>query len=269
MKPLLITLLLLLTACHAEPALEQRPGCAVAGQVLPVDIARPDPSQSRHRAVMLVHGGGWSAGSRSDYAPLARALAAQGFTAVSIDYRLSPAVRHPQHLQDVACQFRWLRAQAQALDVDPDRIAAVGGSAGAHLVALLAYASPEARPAAVVLHGGPMDLVRAMRELAAPQQGAVQALFGTATPREDQLRGASPVAWVRTGAPPTLLLHGEQDPLVPVSQARALADALANARVPHRLHVIPGAGHGDFGLTRETADATGRLFFEFLLAALR
>jgi acetyl esterase/lipase len=253
----------LLSAC-GEPraaAAWQRdlPVCQVVGQTLRGDLLQPPPGVTRRRsALFFIHGGGWSAGTRADYAPLVEALAAQGFTGLTIDYRLSPQVRHPQHLEDVQCAWRWLQQQAPRLGVDAARIAVIGGSAGAHLAALLAFRNSGQAPAAAVLHGGPHDLT-VLKDLTSDARGAVHALLGSAQPSLAQLREASPVQQVR--ALPVLILHGAQDPLVPADQARRLHAALQRVNAEVRLRVIPGAGHGDFGAE---PDAIMRELLDFL-----
>ncbi|KAK6028227.1 alkylhydroperoxidase AhpD family core domain protein [Ostertagia ostertagi] len=123
-----------LAAEATEPRIERGlVVCRVAGQPIEADWVWPAVGTSRGRAVLFVHGGGWSAGSRRDYEPLALALAAQGYAGLLVDYRLAPAVRHPEAVQDLNCALRWLRRVAGERGVDPDHVAVIGGSAGAHL----------------------------------------------------------------------------------------------------------------------------------------
>ncbi len=233
--------------------------CRVDGQAIEADWVWPVEGAPRGRVVLYVHGGGWSAGSRRDYEPLARALAAQGHAGLLVDYRLAPAVRHPQAVQDLNCALRWLRQVAAVRGIDPERVAIIGGSAGAHLAGWVAYGrddpaldgpgQPQGRRARVtlaILHAGPHDLT-VFDRLGPEQQGPVRALLGTATPSAAQLAQASTVSRVAPGAPDTLILHGAQDALVPPDQALRLAAALARAGVPHKVVMIPGAGHADFG----------------------
>lgn len=250
--------------------------CRVAGQAIEADWVWPLPGTSRGRAVVFVHGGGWSAGSRRDHEPLARALAAQGYAGLLVDYRLAPAARHPEAVQDLNCALRWLRQAAGERGIDPDHVAVIGGSAGAHLAGWVAYGQGDpaldgpglpqgarARVTLAVLHGGPHDL-GVFDTLGPAQQGPVRALLGTSTPSAAQLAQASTVSRVSPGVPPTLILHGERDALVPPDQARRLAAALARAGVAHRLLMIPGAGHADFGAD---PDAIGRELLATLAAA--
>jgi acetyl esterase/lipase len=249
------------------------PVCEVAGETLRGDLVRPDRTTHKRRALLFVHGGGWRGGAREDFAPLMHALAGQGYTGLTVDYRLSPAVRHPEHLADVKCALRWLKAHASELDIDPDRIALLGGSAGGHLAALAAYTpndprfegqglprGGDTRIAALVTHGAPTDLRDAAR-YSDETRRAVGVLMGRVPLSAAMLDEASPVHFARPDIPPTLILHGEHDPIVPVAQAQRLDAVLSAVNAPHRLHVIPGAGHADFG---SDPDAVGRLLLQFL-----
>ncbi len=251
--------------------------CQVDGQRLLGDLYQPPAGTHRRRALLFVHGGGWSTGSRADYEALARNLAGLGYTGLSVDYRLAPAAHHPAPLEDLKCALRWLRSQALAWDVDEHKVAVIGGSAGAHLAALLAFTPDDprfegrglpregsTRVAAAVLHGGPHDL-SALASAGPEARATVQALLGTSAPTNNQLLEASPIHYVRHGAVPSLILHGELDPVVPVDQAYRLAAAGVQVNAPGRLIVIPGAGHADFG---RDPDAIGRALVEFLAQSL-
>ena len=98
---------------------------------LPAGFAGPRP------AVELIHGGGWQGGDKGFYAPLGRALAARGFVAFSVNYRLTPAARYPAQADDVQRAARWVRARAGEYHLDPARLGALGDSAGGHLALIL------------------------------------------------------------------------------------------------------------------------------------
>jgi len=252
--------------------------CQVGGESLLGDLVRPGRAVHKRRALLLVHGGGWRGGERQEFAPLMQALAQEGYTSLSVDYRLAPAVRHPAQLTDVKCALRWLKAHAAELDIDPDRVALLGSSAGGHLATLAAYTSNDpqfegrglplhgdTRVAAVVTHGGPADL-RDAASYGEDARRAVGVLMGRVPLTLSELERASPVHFVRPDSPPTLVLHGELDATVPVSQAHRLAGALLAANAPHRLLVVPGAGHRDFG---PNPDAVRRQLVDFLDTHLR
>src|SRR6185369_12467916 len=145
----------------------------VDGTALRYDHYRPLPANGPAPAVVFVHGGGWMHGDPSQAAGNALHFARRGIATIAISYRLAPAHRFPAPLDDVRRGLRWVRAHADELGIDPERIALLGLSAGAHL-ALLAHLAPPALvpdlPAAlrdvsedvraVMLHYGPYDLLR-------------------------------------------------------------------------------------------------------------
>lgn len=254
------------------------PVCLIDGVDVLADLGRPAASNHARRAVLLVHGGGWSTGGRQDFEALMRSLASVGVTAISADYRLSPLVRHPRHLEDVKCALRWVHTHAAELDIDAAKVAIIGASAGAHLAALVAFTPDDprfegtgapstggTRVAAAVLHGGPHDLTK-YTTFSPEQQGAVNALLGTSAPTDQQLRDASPISWVTANSVPTLILHGALDQVVPPSQATMLADRLTSVGATARIDLIPDAGHSDFG---SAPDAIGQELLAFLQEALR
>lgn len=123
----------------AASGLREQPDLTYAspgGTPLQLDLVRPDDTRPRP-AVLLVHGGGWEAGSRQMEAALARALAARGWVVASVSHRLGPAGRYPAALHDLQAALRWLQAQSAELALEPGRLAAIGASSGGQLVALL------------------------------------------------------------------------------------------------------------------------------------
>jgi acetyl esterase/lipase len=187
-------------------------------------LAGPGP----HPAVLVLHPGGWTSGSRDMMASAARALTDAGFVAVVPSYRLAPEHPFPAQLEDVRDAVRWVRANASLIDVDAERVGAFGYSAGAHLAALLATLPAEgARIQAVAIGGAPLDLA------ALPANPPTRALLGGGPEREPALYAlASPITHVSGDDPPFLVYHGSSDALVAVTQARVFRDALAKAGVP-------------------------------------
>ncbi len=223
----------------------------VAGLSLALDIYLPD-SSGPHPAILFVHGGAWHTGDKRRLAPLVRFFAERGYVGFSVNYRLAPAYRYPAALEDLRCAVKWIRAHAADYGVDPNRIAAVGTSAGAHLVALLATATETLAPCgnpgissrvrAVIALFGPMDLLSAV---GTPAEVAVEDFLGASVREDPDLwREASPITWVSADDPPFLLIHGRDDRVVPYEESVRMADALRRAGVEVRLVLIPGAGHG-------------------------
>lgn len=227
------------------------------GKPLLLDLAQP-PSQAKQPrpAVVFIHGGAWSGADRTNGHPLIRLLAANGFVAVSIDYRLSGQAAFPAQLEDSKCAVRFLRAHAQQYHLDPKRIGVMGGSAGGHLAALVGLTPRTAGlegtggwddqasgVAAVADLYGISDLVAVFAEKSLVD--AAKKLM-RATPPEDpqRYRQASPLALVTAAAPPFYLAHGDRDTTVPFSHSQKLADALKAQQVEATLRVMTGQGHG-------------------------
>ncbi len=103
----------------------------VDGEALKMDIASPKGLDHPVPAIVVIHGGGWMAGKRQDMTGFAKQLAAHGYVAPTISYRFAPKHQFPAQIEDAKCAVRCLRAHAKELNIDPDRIGAVGLSAGA------------------------------------------------------------------------------------------------------------------------------------------
>jgi acetyl esterase/lipase len=216
---------------------------------LSVEAALPDVSGPAPTLVH-VHGGAWRYGSPG-MGGMDR-LAGAGFAVASIEYRLSETATYPAAVRDVVAALQWVHANDPGWNVDPDRVALVGGSAGAHLASLVAGAPdhPPFQPAtgagetapvdALVGHYGIYDL--RSRDACANRNTA--ALFGDDCDDPDVVAEASPVTHVDGDNPPTRLFHGSDDQLVPASSSRNYRDALAEAGVPVRYDELDGGRHG-------------------------
>ena len=173
-------------------------------------------------------------------ASLARRFVGSGYVVYNVDYRLAPEHRFPAQLDDVRDAFRWLHAHARSFSVDPDRIAVMGYSAGAHLALLLALTDPGDGPApsAVVAGAPPTDLT------AAPDSPILATLFGgSGAQYPEAYKQASPITHVSAGDPPVMLYHGTLDLRVAVEQSRQLYQHLREAGVVAELREEPWAGH--------------------------
>ncbi len=209
--------------------------------------------------MVWVHGGGWETGSRQDFP--GRPLVARGYAVASLGYRLSQDATYPAQIEDVKAAVRWLRAHAGEYGIDPARVAAWGASAGGHLVALLGTTGQDRRfdvgenldqssaVQAVVDWFGPADFQhwgdRPARRRSTGRNSAVARLLGGTVRRTWTRRGrpARWISWTRDSAP-FLILHGDQDNVVPLQQSQELDAALRQAGVESTLVVVPGAGHG-------------------------
>lgn len=208
-------------------------------------------------AVILVHGGGWEAGSKVTYlTPLLEPLARAGFAWFSIDYRLTPEFQHPVQLEDLRRAIRFVRHHAPQFQVDPHRIALLGESAGGQMVVQVAAepCPPKAdssdpvdqescESAAVVSFYGVYDFLSMVRN-ASPGSLLVR-LFGRSRLDEEAqalLRRYSPLYEVRPDMAPILLIHGTAKRLW--EQAQRFQQALRQAGIPHELYPLEGAPHG-------------------------
>ena len=195
-------------------------------------------------AVVVVHGGGWTSGSRiARVGQLLEMLTGAGFSWFSIDYRLAPEHPHPAALDDLRAAVDFVRARAGELRVDPDRIAVLGEDVGAQLATLLAAERPPGVRGVVAL-GGVYDLPAlagrsGLGERIPSHLGADPA----SSVGKARLLAASPIERLTPGMAPVLIVHGGADSAVPVDEADRYRDALHRAGVKAEMIEVPGAIH--------------------------
>lgn len=233
-----------------------------ADQELKLDLYIPKGAAQPLPTVLFIHGGGWSGGNKESFAPFAKRLAEEGLVTATISYRLAPTHVFPAQVEDCKCAVRWLRANAERLHVDPERIGALGGSAGAHLALMLGVLDKEdglegeggspdhsSKVQAVVSFVGPTNLVGTFPEVST--NILKNFLGGTAAEKGDLYKQASPITYVNEGDPPMLLFQGSTDVLVPYDQAFQFATAMHNANVQGNVVMHVGLGHGWGGADME------------------
>ena len=245
------------------------------GRGLKLDLYLPAvPSTAPEPVIVWVHGGGWNQGSK-DKCPGAW-LAAEGYAVASIEYRLSTEAIWPAQRDDCWAAVRWLRSHAAEYGLDGDHIAAWGGSAGGHLVALMGtLPRPEGEGISSAVQAvcdwyGPSDLLtmppnvisdKRSREQVAVSNGAV--LLGAPVMDVPELaKECSAFYQASAGDAPFLIMHGSEDPGVPLEQSRKLHEALLAAGVPSELHIVEGAGHGGKEFQTEEYRQRVRAFFD-------
>lgn len=221
---------------------------------LQLDLYKPKNVEGKVPGLIFIHGGGWKTGKRQDYRVYTTWFAEQGYVVATIGYRLSKEAKFPAAVEDAKCAVRWMRASADTLGVDPEKIAVIGGSAGGHLAMMVGYSAdgktyegngghPEfsSRVAAVVDIYGPFDLDTPEGKSA----GVVKDFLGKDSYEQapELWKQLSPSTYLDAGDPPTLILHGTMDEIVPVSQADLLASRLESLRVPYRLIRLEGWPH--------------------------
>lgn len=281
------------SALHAQPKSERDVVYATRKSVgtdlptgLQMNIVVPELMNDgeRRACVLCIHGGGWAGGKRQDLDLLTRQLASQGFIAATVSYRLAPKEKFPAQIIDCADAVRFLRSNAEKYGIDPDRIGAVGFSAGGHLAMLLGTGDAgdglgiEARlPTDGAAEREPSGKVNAVVSFFGPTQlwasdfpewttKILDGLVGAEKEgRDARVKAASPVTYVNKGDAPMLLLQGTNDNLVPPSQALVMVEAMGKAGVAGRADLIAGAGHGWGGAELErTLKATAEFLKEHL-----
>ncbi len=219
---------------------------------LRLDIYKPETGNGA--AVLIVHGGGWSRGSKDMLGPAATALAKQGFVVLAQEYRLTGEAPFPANIHDVKRAIRWAKTQAGELGFDPDRLCLEGHSAGAHLVLLAAGTPDDARLAPPEGLDGVSQRVAAVCAIYPPvlfhlgetrPSGSLPArVLPGADASEEAARLASPIEHVAADYPPTMLLHGDADKVVPVSASRRFEERVRAMGGKVDLHIYAGLPHG-------------------------
>lgn len=227
-----------------------------------LDLYLPETGQG-WPLLIWIHGGAFRAGSKENKVPLD--YLAAGYAVASINYRLSQHALFPAQIEDCKAAVRWLRANAGQFGFDPLRFGVWGESAGGHLVAMLGTAGStdefdvgehldqSSRVTAVVDYFGPtdfcqMDAHRRPEGMVhdTPDSPESELVGGPIQEHPDWVARANPVTYVTHNAPPFLIVHGDQDPLVPYHQSVLLEAALKKVGVPVTFYTVKGAGHGRF-----------------------
>lgn len=246
----------------------------VSGTALLLDVHRP--AKPNGRGVVFISGSGWQASSAYGAAPLKEQqiglwgppLLAAGYTVFALNHRAAPQFHYPAAIDDVQRAIRFVRFHARDYGIDPGKLGGVGGSSGGHLIGLAAMLATPGNPddadavnresaalQAVVLRAPLLDL----RSIDTVEGVAYVTSFMEAPPSQASAAAAyaaaSPITHVTDKSPPTLLIHGDADTLVPLRQSTAMEALLGKSGVPVQLVVIPGGVHGaDFGSAQPRAD---------------
>ena len=226
--------------------------------------------------ILWVHGGAWRMGSKEDSVPLE--YLAEGYAVASINYRLSQHAIFPAQLEDCKAAVRWLRTHAKQFNLDPQRFGAWGPSAGGHLVSLLGVTGGRAeftvgehldqadRVQVVVDYFGPTDFLQMDPQRIpegmihnTPDSPESQLVGGFIVDHPDRVARANPITYVTNQAPPFLIVHGDQDPVVSHHQSELLVVALQKADVAVTLYTVKGGRHG--GFTDPKVSEVTRAFF--------
>jgi acetyl esterase/lipase len=234
----------------------------INGRALRLDLYCPQNASGASPVILWINAGGWSHGGKEEHIPVI-SFVNDGYTVAGIELRLSGEAPFPAQIEDCKAAVRWLRANAAKYNLDPDRIGAAGHSGGGHLSALLGTSggvqelegngdnmSYSSRVQAVCDVSGPSDILRLYHDASDPSTGTkpkaisyIDALLGgPAEQNKTKAIAASPITYVSKDDPPFLIIHGQKDFGVPVSQAELLAAALKAAGAETTLEITP-RGH--------------------------
>ncbi len=206
--------------------------------------------------LIFIHGGGWTGGTKENYALRVLPWMEMGWTVVNVEYRLADVALAPAAVKDCRCALRWVYNNAEKYNLDKKRIVVSGQSAGGHLALMTGMLSAadglddqcpdgaEPKVAAVINWFGITDV----SDLLAGKNKKSYAVnwLGEQTDREAIARKVSPINHIRAGLPPIFTVHGDADPTVPYEQAVKFHAALAKAGVSNELITIPNGKHGTF-----------------------
>lgn len=222
----------------------------INGKSLQLDIYKPKNLDKPAPLLVFIHGGGWKGGNRSDYLIYLIDFAKRGYITATVSYRLLKDGPYPACIEDITDAVRWFYNNGEKYGYDPDRIALIGGSAGAHMALLAAYGwknthadndstnVPENshRIKAVVDIYGPVDLATKYSR----NHPLVSNFIGHSFEEAPELyREASPGNYLYKNNPPTMILHGTSDELVPLRQSKFLKAKLDSLGVPCVFYPVP------------------------------
>ncbi|HEV7191588.1 MAG TPA: alpha/beta hydrolase [Jatrophihabitantaceae bacterium] len=244
---------------HVDVVAKRHLPYAPGGRRFLLDVYHHRDQPSGLPVLLQVHGGGWVIGTKEQQGlPLMLQMAAHGWVSVAVNYPLSPRAKWPEHLIALKRAMAWIRENIEEFGGDPSFVAVTGGSAGAHLAAMLALTSGDRslQPGfedvdtavqACVPHYGVYDFTAESGTKFAKQR--LNALLrpmvmGRAAQYPEAYRAASPLSRIGDDVPPFFVIHGRNDTLVPVPEARAFVDKLRAASPnPVAYAEVGGAQH--------------------------
>ena len=276
-----IAVLLLLAAAGPAPAQRSYPPdmegttaevYRTVGDVeLNIYLCNPEghSAEDQRPAIVFFFGGGWRAGSPQQFLPHCRYLAGRGMVAAVADYRVASrhGVTANECVADAKSAVRWLRANADRLGIDPDRIAAGGGSAGGHLAAATATLpghdpdpdGPSPVPNALVLFN-PATVLAPVDGGPKPSDEELERFEALAKRLGAPVESMSPYHNLRPGLPPTILFHGDADATVPFSTADQFCRGMGAHKARCDLLIYHGKDHGFFNFGRGDGDEKNKMY---------
>lgn len=243
------------------------------GTPLYLDLYSPVGNTETLPGVVLFFGGGWRDGRKDQLRAYAQHFAQNGYVVATPQYRLRDAGLWPKSVQDAKCAMRWMRAHAEENNVDPERIGVMGNSAGAYLALMVGYTPgdpffegdggwPEESSAAQVVVDiyGPTDFTEEGRR---DHSLLTRYMNGRYEADPSRYEKASPIRYVTEDTPPTCVIHGTVDMLVPVHQSDWLVEKLQEKVVPHLYDRLDGWPHA-MDVVMDVNEHTRALILAFL-----
>jgi acetyl esterase/lipase len=215
---------------------------------LHLDIYRPPEGTEKRMALIHLHGGGFTAGSKDALADRVAPFVALGYVSIPVQYRLAGDAKWPAQIHDVKAAIRWSRANAKSLGVDSEKIAVVGYSAGGHLALFAAgtcnreeFEGENGTPGVSTQLAACCAYYPAT-EVRPRADGTANVLLPDGS-NEAAHRAASPLTYVAKGFPPTLLFHGTADITIPIESSERLFKQFRDVQVPSEFHAFEGVPH--------------------------
>lgn len=214
-----------------------------------IDVFLPEDATGPVPFVVGVHGGGWGGGDHRSYSWLPKRIVPQGWGLVNCTYRLANIAPYPAAYDDLVQLLKWLRRHGASLGLNADKAALLGGSAGGHLVSLLAgrldFSNPSfIRVRAVASYCPVADLVGQYQwDQSRDKKMTANFIGGSPDEKPDAYREASPISHVHGNMPPMLLYHGDSDQVVPFDQSQKYAGALEEAGAAFTFKIGKGEPH--------------------------
>ena len=226
----------------------------VGDRPLLLDLYEPvQASEVPRPGIIFIHGGGWRGGDRSDYKYYTVRFADRGFVAATIGYRFQQEAAFPAAVEDAKCAVRWMRANAEELGVDPNRIAVIGGSAGGYLAMMTGYTGHIAEWEGTGGHEGYSSRADVVINLYGPTDFTQPSVWHRSEVRNflkvewdedpELWTAASPITHVTADIPPTLTFHGTLDSIVDIEQADLLIERMQEVGAVHWYDRIDGYPH--------------------------
>jgi acetyl esterase/lipase len=238
-----------------------------------LDLYLPAKADHPLPIIVWIHGGAWLGGSKEGCPAIP--LVVKGYAVASINYRLSQHAVFPAQIEDCKAALRWLRANAEKYHLDPKHVGVWGASAGGHLVALLGTTDgvkelegkggnldQSSRVQCVVDWFGPTDFTRMGGSHDDANAPEARLIGGPVQENKEKAAKANPITYVTRDSAPFLIMHGEEDKVVPINQSELLDEALRKAGVESTFVHIPYNGHGGPGFASPENRKKVEEFFE-------